>query len=178
MKVKVHIHFKFAHLLKAFHCSVRWMCNSTPHESTKCEGQIASGARGNGYSCWTAASAPNRIKVRVIRVDRRQARWCVHSEDSVAFCRSIGVGLDREGSIVSTCTEHHEFWRCHIPHPLISDIFLHQLAQACPHNVLHFLVTFLDSYGDCVTVIKWLIRSFTILKTPITLNLEPTSRNF
>ena len=60
-------------------------------------------------SCWTAASAPNRIKVRVIRVDRRQARRCVHSEDSVAFSRSIGVGLDREGSIVSTCTEHHEF---------------------------------------------------------------------
>ena len=60
-------------------------------------------------SCWTEASAPNRIKVRVIRVDRREARRCVHSEDSVAFSRSIGVGLDREGSIVSTCTEHHEF---------------------------------------------------------------------
>ena len=163
MKVKVHIHFKFAHVLKAFYCSVRWMQWRTPHCVTQCHMNLLSvkdrlhlEQEEMATSCWTEASAPNRIKVRVIRVDRRKARRCVHSEDSVAFSRSIGVGLDREGSIVSTCTEHHEFWRCYIPHPLISDIFLHQLAQACPHNVLHFLVTFLDPYGDWVTVIKWL----------------------
>ena len=43
---------------------------------------------------WTA--------VREARLDRRS----VHSEESVVFSGSIGVELDSEGSIVSTCTEH------------------------------------------------------------------------
>ena len=36
------------------------------------------------------------------RLDRRS----IHGEESVVFSGSIGVELDSEGSIVSTCTEH------------------------------------------------------------------------
>ena len=42
-------------------------------------------------------------KVRQARLDRQH----VHSEESsVTFSRYIGVKLDGEGSVVSTCTEH------------------------------------------------------------------------
>ena len=54
----------------------------------------------------------------------------VHGEESVAIHRR-GVS---EGSIVSTCTEHRMLNMLHH-----SSIF-YQLAQARPHNVLHFLV--------------------------------------
>ena len=41
----------------------------------------------------------------------------------------------------SSCKLNIKFWRCYITHQLVSDTrFLYQLAQACPHNVLHFLV--------------------------------------
>ena len=36
----------------------------------------------------------------------RLDRQSVHGEESVAFSGSIGVELDSEGSIVSTCTEY------------------------------------------------------------------------
>ena len=65
-----------------------------------------------------------RTEVREARLDRRS----VHGEESAMFSGSIGVELDSEGSIMSGCTD-------------ISDIiFMYQLAQAHPHNVLHFLV--------------------------------------
>ena len=53
--------------------------------------------------------------------------------------------LDSEGSIVSACTEHY------ITRQLIHDIiFLYQLAQARPHNVLHFQVfTNLGTFFHC-----------------------------
>ena len=41
-------------------------------------------------------------ELRQARLDRQH----VHGEESVAFSRSIGMELDSEGSIVSTCTEH------------------------------------------------------------------------
>ena len=66
---------------------------------------------------------------------------CVHGEESsVAFSRSIGVELDSEGSIVSTCTEHLKDLNFEdIYHLSASDIiFPYQFAQARPHNVLHF----------------------------------------
>ena len=43
-----------------------------------------------------------QTEVKQARLDR----WCVHCESSVTFNRSMGVELDSEGSIVSTCTEH------------------------------------------------------------------------
>ena len=54
--------------------------------------------------------APKRTGRKVIRAgtEVRQARLDrrVHGEESVVFSRSIGVELDSEGCIVSTCTEH------------------------------------------------------------------------
>ena len=43
-----------------------------------------------------------RTDIRQARLDRQR----VYSEESVAFNGSIGVELDSEESIVSTCTEH------------------------------------------------------------------------
>ena len=42
-----------------------------------------------------------QTEVRQASLDRR----CVHGEES-SVCRSIGMELDSEGSIVSTCSEH------------------------------------------------------------------------
>ena len=42
-----------------------------------------------------------RTEVSQARVDRRR----IYGEESVTFSRSIGVELDSESSIVSTCTE-------------------------------------------------------------------------
>ena len=57
-------------------------------------------------------SVPKRTGRKAIRADRRQARLDrlrVHGEEPVTFSESIGVELDSEGSIVSTCTEHKKF---------------------------------------------------------------------
>ena len=44
-----------------------------------------------------------QTEVRQARLDGRR----VHGEESsVAFSRSIGVELDSDGSVMSTCTEH------------------------------------------------------------------------
>ena len=43
-----------------------------------------------------------RSERTTVRLDRRSK----HGEESVVFSGSIGVELDSEGSIVSTCTEH------------------------------------------------------------------------
>ena len=43
-----------------------------------------------------------QTEVRQARLDRRR----IHGEESVASSGSIGVELDSEGSIVSTCTEY------------------------------------------------------------------------
>ena len=61
----------------------------------------------------TTAPAPKRTGRKAIRAgtDVRQARLDrqrVHSEESLTFSESIGVELDSEGSIVSTCTENLE----------------------------------------------------------------------
>ena len=99
--------------------------------------------------------------VRQDRLDRRRVRG---EESSVAFNGSIGVKLDSEGSVVSTCTEHFILY-----HSSASDIFLYQLAQARHHNVLHFLVR-IDALERRVTwyfvwkrqdaALVWLINIF------------------
>ena len=83
-----------------------------------------------------------RSEVRQARLDRR-----VHSEESVAFSISIDMELDCEG------VRHVNLHALNIKnsnfddvtslfHSGISDIiFLYQFAQACPHNVLYFLVS-------------------------------------
>ena len=81
---------------------MRWIATKDADESTECERQIASGARLQ-HRCQREREGrqSERTEVRQARLDRR----CVHGEESVAFSGSIGVELDSEGSIVSTCTE-------------------------------------------------------------------------
>ena len=68
-----------------------------------------------------------------VQVDTRLDRRHIHGEEfSVAFSRSIGMELDSEGSIVSTCTLNLKMLhQSSVP-------FLYELAKARPHNVLHF----------------------------------------
>ena len=120
---------------------IYWMCQRTltfnTDESTECERQISSGVRLQ-HQCQREQGGrwSERTEARQARFDRQH----IHGEESVVFSGSISVELDSEGSIVSTCTEHEKI-RCYITHQLISDeIFLYQLTQARPHNVLHFLV--------------------------------------
>ena len=78
-------------------------------ESTGCERQVASEARGKATARlqrWCQreqeGKQSERTKVRQARLDRRS----VHGEESVVFSGSIGVELDSEGSIMSASTEH------------------------------------------------------------------------
>ena len=47
-------------------------------------------------------SEPDQDKAGLAKFDKRR----VHGEKSVTFTRSIGMVLDSEESIMSTCTEH------------------------------------------------------------------------
>ena len=69
-------------------------------------------------------------------LDRRH----VHGEESsVVFSRFIGMELDSEGSVMSTDLNIKNLKILY--HSSASDIiFLYQLAQSRPNNVLHFLV--------------------------------------
>ena len=121
-ETKVHVHFKFAHShAKAFPCAMDPYllnvthatedfspCNSTPINlpgETDC---AWSEKKGLQLDC-SIGTKDNRsegdqqTELRHARLDRRH----VHGEkSSVTFSRPIGIELDSEGSIMSTCTEH------------------------------------------------------------------------
>ena len=164
METKVHVHFKFAHMLKLFKTqillmfSASWhdgplinsmpmdllnvtedssLCNLTPMNLLSAKDRLplereerASARLQHQCQREQEQRQSEQNKVRQARLDR----WHVHSEESsVTFSRSIDVGLDSEGSIVSTCALNFEDVTS-----LISDIiFLYQLAQVTPHNVFN-----------------------------------------
>ena len=102
----VHVHFKFAHVLKFCAMNVTEdssLCNSTPmnllsaRDRFRLEQKERATAR---LQCWHQREQERtrleRTEVRQARLDRRH----VHGEESsVAFGRSISVELYSEGSI-------------------------------------------------------------------------------
>ena len=72
-------------------------------ESTECErkGLLLDCSVGTWHQRQQERRGSERTKVMHARLDRRS----VHGEESVIFSGSIGVELDSEGFIVSTCTE-------------------------------------------------------------------------
>ena len=132
--------------------STQIMWQKTPYHVTQCQwiywvretDYVWSERKGLLLDCSVSAKEnrkeDDQSRPRQARLDRRP----VHNEESsVTFSRSIGMELDSVRSIVSIT----EFWRCYITHRWHTyiHIFLYQLAQACPHNVPHFLI--LQYYG-------------------------------
>ena len=96
--------------------------------------------------CQREGRRSERTEVRQARLDRRSG----DSEESVVFSGSISVELDSEGPscqlvlnikiwILKMLNHSSTHQWLNIPVSARSG-FLYQLAQACPHNVLQFLV--------------------------------------
>ena len=84
-------------------------CNSnllSARDRLRLEQEERSTAR---LQCWRQRQQEGRrsewTDVKQARLDRQR----VHGEESVAFSGSIGMELDSEGSIMSTCTAHSNF---------------------------------------------------------------------
>ena len=111
-KMKVRVHFKFAHVLKF--CAMNMteyssLCNSmlinllSARDRYRLEWKEKATAR---LQHWQQREQEQmRLKWTEVR-QARLGRWRIHGEESVAFSISIGVELYSEGSIMSTCTEH------------------------------------------------------------------------
>ena len=100
---KVHVHFKFAHMLKLFKIHVQCKFTQwTPYYLTR---------RRCIY--WMQQKTPHRVTQRrwIYRVRETDCVWSerkglLKSSVALSTCRFIGVELDSEGSIMTTCTEH------------------------------------------------------------------------
>ena len=92
------------------------------------------------FACLPTATCGHILKMLIERMDMKvhvHFKFAHLLNSSVAFSRSIGVELDSEKSIVSTCNITKLNFE-DVTSLTIDIIFLYQLAQAHPHNVLQY----------------------------------------